>query len=54
MADLLLTMKVIVPYTMEELKKMTGKDEEYLDKMYAKMAYIGLIEYNRENPTRTK
>lgn len=54
MADIALTMKVRVPYTIDQLMKMTGKDQKYLEDQLLEMAKVGIIEYNWENPTRTK
>lgn len=54
MADIALTMKVRVPYTIEQLMKMTGKDQKYLEEQLLEMAKVGIMEYNWENPTRTK
>lgn len=54
MADIALKMGVRKPKTLPELAKLTGKDEAYLEKILKDMAYIGLIEYNRENPRHEK
>ena len=54
MADIAMKMGVRKPKTLPELAKLTGKDEEYLEKILNEMAYIGLIEYNWENPERKK
>ena len=54
MADLALKMGVRKPKTLPELVKLTGEDEKYLEQILADMAYIGLIEYNWENPRREK
>lgn len=54
MADIALKMGVRKPKTLPELVKLTGKDEAYLAKILQEMAYIGLIEYNWENPNREK
>lgn len=54
MADIALKMGVRKPRTLPELVKITGKDEEYLEKILNEMAYIGLIEYNWENPRHEK
>jgi len=54
MADIALKMGVRKPRTLPELVKLTGKDEAYLEKILAEMAYIGLIEYNWENPRHEK
>ena len=54
MADVLLKMKMRKPYTLEAAVKATGMDAEPLEKLLDEMSYIGLLEYNWENPTRTK
>lgn len=54
MADIALKMGVRKPRTLPELVKITGKDEECLEKILNEMAYIGLIEYNWENPRHEK
>ena len=54
MADVLLKMKVRVPHTMAQLEKRTGRDAAYLEPLLDEMSYIGLIEYNWENPAREK
>ena len=54
MADIALKMGVRKPKTLSQLVKLTGKDEAYLEKILNEMAYIGLIEYNWENPQHEK
>ena len=54
MADVLLKMKMRRPYTLPELVKATGLPEADLEKLLDEMSYIGLIEYNWENPERAK
>ena len=54
MADVLLKMKMRRPYTLPELVKATGLPEAGLEKLLDEMSYIGLIEYNWENPERAK
>lgn len=54
MAEVALKMKVHKGMTMPEIVKATGKSEAYLEPLLQEMANIGLIEYNWENPTRTK
>ena len=54
MADVLLKMKMRRPYTLADAVKATGMDAEPLEKLLDEMSYIGLLEYNWENPTRTK
>lgn len=53
-ADVLLKLKVRVPYTLAAAVKATGMEESKLEALLDKMAYTGLLEYNWENPTRTK
>ena len=54
MADVLLKLKVRKPYTFEEAQKATGLPPEQLQPLLDEMSMIGLLEYNWENPTRTK
>lgn len=54
MAEVALKMKVHKGMTLPEIQKATGKDSEYLENILQEMAMVGLIEYNWENPTRTK
>ena len=54
MAEIALKMKVHKGMTLPEIQKATGKDADYLENILQEMANVGLIEYNRENPTRTK
>ena len=54
MADVLLKMKMRRPYTLADAVKATGMEAEPLEKLLDEMSYIGLLEYNWENPTRTK
>ncbi len=53
-AQLALKMGVRQPKTLEQLKKLTGKDEATLEALLADMSFSGILEYNWENPTRTK
>ena len=53
-ADVLLKMKMRRPYTLAEMVKLTGMPEAEIEKMLNDMSYTGLLEYNWENPTRTK
>lgn len=54
MAEIALKMKVHKGMTLPEIQKATGKDADYLENILHEMANVGLIEYNWENPTRTK
>ncbi len=54
MADVLLKMKMRRPYTLADAVKATGMEAEPLEKLLDEMSYIGLLEYNWENPARTK
>ena len=53
-ADVLLKMKMRRPYTLAEMVKLTGMPEAKIEKMLDDMSYTGLLEYNWENPMRTK
>ena len=53
-ADVLLKMKMRRPYTLAEMVKLTGMPEAKIEKMLDDMSYTGLLEYNWENPTRSK
>lgn len=53
-ADVLLKLKVRVPYTLAQAVKATGMEESKLEALLDKLSYTGLLEYNWENPTRTK
>ena len=53
-ADVLLKMKMRRPYTLAEMVKLAGMPEPEIEKMLDDMSYTGLLEYNWENPTRTK
>lgn len=54
MAEIALKMKVHKGMTLPEIQKATGKNADYLENILQEMANVGLIEYNWENPTRTK
>ena len=54
MAEVALKMGVRKPKTLEEMVKLTGKDRDALEKLLEEMSFIGIVEYNWENPTRTK
>lgn len=54
MAEVALKMKVRKPKTLQEIARLTGKEEKALEKLLADMAYVGLIEYNWENPGHEK
>ena len=54
MAEVALKMKVRKPKTLAKIAKLTGKDPDYLEDLLQQMAYIGLIEYNWENPQHEK
>lgn len=54
MAEVALKMGIRKPKTLDELVKLTGKQREDLEKLLDEMAFTGVIEYNWENPTRTK
>ena len=50
MADVALKMKVRVPYTLDEMCRLTGaktaEEKEHLEKLLVEMSYIGLLEYD--------
>ncbi|MCI9136869.1 MAG: FAD-dependent oxidoreductase [Lachnospiraceae bacterium] len=54
MAEVALKMKVRKPMTLEQLVSVTGKDAESLEKLLYDMSYVGLLEYNWENPKHEK
>ena len=54
MAAVALKMKVRKPITLDQLAKVTGRDAVGLEPLLQEMSVIGLLEYNWENPTRTK
>ena len=53
-AEVALKMGVRKPKTMEDMVKLTGKSETELEKLLGDMSFKGILEYNWENPTRTK
>ncbi len=53
-ADMLCKLKMRVPYTLEAAVKATGIPAEKLEPMLDEVSYVGLLEYNWENETRTK
>ncbi len=53
-AEIALKMGVRQPRTMEDIVKLTGRTEEELEPLLADMSFCGILEYNWENPTRTK
>lgn len=50
MADIALKMKLRKPRTVPRIAKLTGKSTAELQPVLDQMAYIGILEYNRENP----
>ena len=46
MVEVALTMKVRTPYTLKDMVKLTGKEEEHLYELLQEMATIGLLEYH--------
>lgn len=54
MAEVALKMGKRKPRTMKDMKKLTGKSEEYLEDILAKMSEVGLVEYNWENEKHEK
>ena len=53
-ADMLCKLKMRHPYTLDDAVKATGIAAEKLLPMLDELSYTGLLEYNWENPTRTK
>ena len=49
MADVALKMGIRKPKTLQQLVKLTGLEEQKLQKLLDDMAYVGLIEYHWEN-----
>ena len=49
MAEVALKMEVRKPKTFEQIKALTGMDDEKLQKILDEMSYIGIIEYHWEN-----
>ncbi len=54
MAEVALKMEVRKPKTLPELIKLTGMEEAHLQELLDEMSFSGIIEYNWENPSRTK
>lgn len=54
MAEVALAMEVRVPTTPEKIAEKLGRSPEYVEDMFNKMAMIGLLEFNWENPEHTK
>ena len=54
MADICNKMKMRVPYTLDELVKMTGIEKNHLEEVLEEMGFIGIIEWNWENPLHEK
>ncbi len=46
MVEIALMMKVRTPYSLKEMVKLTGREEEHLYKVLQQMATIGLLEYH--------
>ena len=53
-ADMLCKLKMRHPYTLDAAVRATGIPAEKLEPMLDDLSYTGLLEYNWENPTRTK
>ena len=53
-ADMLCKLKMRVPYTLEAAVKATGIPAEKLEPMLDEVSYVGLLEYNWENPEHAK
>ena len=53
-AEIAIKMGKRKPRTFADMKKLTGLDDEYLQKQLDELAYNGIIEYNWENPQHEK
>ncbi|MEE1371756.1 MAG: FAD-dependent oxidoreductase [Parolsenella sp.] len=53
-ADMLVKLKMRQPYTLEAAVKATGIPAEKLEPMLDEVSYVGLLEYNWENPQHEK
>ena len=53
-ADMLVKLKMRQPYTLEAAVKATGTPAEKLEPMLDEVSYVGLLEYNWENPQHEK
>ncbi|MDO5401359.1 MAG: FAD-dependent oxidoreductase [Eubacteriales bacterium] len=54
MAEVALKMGLRTPRTLPEIQKLTGMDREKLEKLLEEMSFIGIVEYNWENPRHEK
>ena len=54
MADIACKMKLRGEYTLDQLQKMTGIEKNHLEEVLKEMAWIGIIDYNWENPLHVK
>ena len=54
MAEIALKMGKRKPRTLDDMVKLTGKDEAYLEDILQQMSVNGVIEYNWENPQHEK
>lgn len=48
MAEVALAMKKRVPYTIDEMVQLTGKDKDDLIRILGDMSWAGLVEYNND------
>ena len=53
-AEIMLKMGLRKPKTLQEIARITGKDEKHVEELLEKAAATGAIEYHRENPQREK
>jgi NADPH-dependent glutamate synthase beta subunit-like oxidoreductase len=53
-AEIMLKMGLRKPKTVAEIAKLTGKDPNHIDELLMKAARTGAVEYNWDNPTKTK
>lgn len=54
MAKIALKMKVRKAHTFDEIQKMTGIEPKHLQEVLDRMNYMGLLEYDWENPKKEK
>ena len=53
-AEIMLKMGLRKPKTLAEIAQLTGKDPKHIEELLEKAAINGAVEYNWENPTKTK
>ncbi|MBQ9066769.1 MAG: FAD-dependent oxidoreductase [Clostridia bacterium] len=50
MAQIALKMKLRKPKTLDEIQKLTGIEKQHLEDVLEEMCYLGICEFNREEP----